>query len=50
VVKPNDGIIDYNIKNLLKSIFFHMNCHNPSLGLATKARACKVAGQKEAQD
>jgi hypothetical protein len=22
-------------------------CHNPCLGLATKARACKVAGQEE---
>ncbi len=22
-------------------------CHNPSLGLATKTRGCKVAGQKE---
>jgi len=22
------------------------NCHNPNLGLATKARACKVAGQE----
>ncbi len=21
-------------------------CHNPSLGLATKARACKVTGQE----
>jgi len=24
----------------------HIKCHNPSLGLATKARACKVAGQE----
>jgi hypothetical protein len=23
------------------------NCHNPNLGLATKAKACKVAGQEE---
>ncbi len=23
-----------------------MGCHNPSLGLATKAKACKGAGQK----
>jgi hypothetical protein len=22
------------------------SCHNPSLGLATKARGCKVAGQE----
>jgi hypothetical protein len=26
---------------------FQPNCHNPSLGLATKARACKVAGQEK---
>ncbi len=25
------------------------NCRNLSLGLATKARGCKVAGQKEIQ-
>jgi len=25
----------------------HEYCHNPSLGLATKARACKVASQKK---
>jgi len=25
-------------------------CHDPSLGIATKARACKGAGQKEAQE
>ncbi len=24
-----------------------MICHNPSLGLATKARGCKVANQKK---
>ncbi len=24
----------------------HAICHNPSLGLATKARGCKVAGQE----
>jgi hypothetical protein len=27
-----------------------VKCHNPSLGLATKARACKVAGQEEARE
>jgi hypothetical protein len=26
-----------------------MNSHNPSLGFATKARACKVAGQEGSQ-
>jgi hypothetical protein len=25
----------------------HVNCHNPSFGLVTKARGCKVAGQEE---
>jgi len=29
---------------------FQPNCHNPSLGLATKARACKVAGQEKKPD
>ncbi len=24
----------------------HHYCHNPNLGLMTKARACKVAGQE----
>jgi len=24
----------------------NFNCHNPSLGLATKVRACKVVGQE----
>jgi hypothetical protein len=24
----------------------HVKCHNPNLGLATKARACKVLGQE----
>ncbi len=32
-------------KAFTKVIFFY-DCHNPSLGLATKARACKVAGHK----
>jgi len=26
-------------------MIFH-SCHNPSLGLTTKARACKVVGQE----
>jgi hypothetical protein len=30
----------YSVTHLLQ------NCRNPSLGLATKARGCKVAGQK----
>jgi hypothetical protein len=25
-------------------------CHNPSLGITTKARVCKGAGQEEAQE
>jgi hypothetical protein len=28
------------------SMGFHEKCHNPSLGLVTKARACKGAGQE----
>jgi hypothetical protein len=27
-----------------------VGCRNPSLGLATKARACKVVGQEEARE
>jgi hypothetical protein len=29
-----------------KLVEANKECHNPSLGLATKARACKVAGQE----
>jgi hypothetical protein len=29
----------------VKGSNFHLKCHNPSLGLATNARGCKVAGQ-----
>jgi len=29
-----------------KSMTNHTNYHNPSLGLATKARVCKVASQE----
>jgi hypothetical protein len=32
---------DFNSK--IVNVYF---CHNPNLGLATKARACKVASQK----
>jgi len=32
------------IKHL--NIIIQLDCRNPSLGLATKARACKSAGQK----
>ncbi len=31
-------------------ILCNPTCRNPSLGLATKVRACKVAGPKEAQE
>ncbi len=31
-------------------VTFEMRCRNPSLGLATKARACKGAGQEEARE
>jgi len=27
-------------------VLFHTRCRNPNLGLATKARACKVVGQE----
>ncbi len=30
--------------------FADLVCYNPSLGLTTKARACKGAGQKKAQE
>jgi hypothetical protein len=29
---------------------FDRNCHNPSLRLTIKAKACKVTGQKEVQE
>jgi len=32
-----------NVKTIFKRVLF---CHNPSLGLAIKARAYKVAGQE----
>jgi hypothetical protein len=33
-------------KNVLSFLLCDIYYHNPSLGLATKARACKVAGQE----
>jgi hypothetical protein len=36
--------VRFRSKNNTHVLFFH--CYNPSLGLATKARACKVAGQE----
>jgi hypothetical protein len=30
----------------IKSSFMYTLCHNPNLGFATKARACKGAGQE----
>jgi len=38
------------LKDLIKRIFSFGYCRNPSLGLATKARVCKVAGQKGSQE
>jgi hypothetical protein len=39
-----------NIMNIVNHVCFlhpmNMLCHNLNLGLATKARACKVAGQE----
>ncbi len=34
--------VHYNTPNDL----VYVECHNPSLGLTTKARACKIAGQE----
>jgi len=31
---------------IMKHNLDHLLCHNPSLGLATKVRACKGAGQE----
>ncbi len=41
---------NYSLK-ILKSIKTPIPkmCHNPNLGLMTKARACKVAGQEGVQ-
>jgi hypothetical protein len=43
--------LDIGFRSISKSIVHwtlnhHCNCHNPSLGLTTKARACKVVGQE----
>jgi hypothetical protein len=35
-----------SLKNKQKTILKMERCHNPSLGLTTKARACKSAGQE----
>jgi hypothetical protein len=38
---------DVTMNNEISKISLaHKRCRNPSLGLATKARACKVAGQE----
>jgi hypothetical protein len=34
----------------LTLVIHYINCHNPSLGLATKARGCKVAAKWETQE
>jgi hypothetical protein len=34
-----------NLKNGTKTLFFNSLCRNPNLGLTTKTRGCKVAGQ-----
>jgi hypothetical protein len=40
-------MIIYGYSQLLLVIFYYFTlCHNPNLGLATKVRACKVAGQE----
>ncbi len=49
LVFPNLSI--YYEQYMAKSVVFldyynNVYCHNPSLGLATKARGCKVAGQE----
>ncbi len=38
---PKDGV-----KNICDIHLQHHSCRNPSLGLATKARVCKVADQE----
>jgi len=40
-----------NIPPIIDALaFIDLMCRNPSLGLVTKARACKGAGQKKAQE
>jgi hypothetical protein len=46
VVYTNAYILCSQISSLKKGNIQHF-CHNPSFGLATKARGCKVAGQEE---
>jgi hypothetical protein len=38
--------IDWLMWQLITTIACHYMCRNPNLGLATKARGCKVASQK----
>jgi len=40
-----NDLIEINIHTFYWT-FIYGSCRNPRLGLATKARACKVAGQK----
>ncbi len=36
-----------NVAYIIRPLFYSfIKCHNPSLGLAIKARACKIAGQE----
>jgi hypothetical protein len=56
-VHPNDKLqmVDAILEIIVLETTMHSNgkcnlgnCHNPSFGLTTKARACKGVGQKEA--
>jgi hypothetical protein len=43
----NGSMINENACEMFMSDVMEKGCHNPSLGLATKERACKDACQKE---
>jgi len=45
IAKSTSSKIDTNQKCFSFSILSKLECHNLSLGLATKARACKGTGQ-----
>ncbi len=45
-IPHDDAGIAFKFNNFIQVTFYHQ-CRNPSLGLMTKARGCKVAGQEK---
>jgi hypothetical protein len=40
-------LLDFKIFNIVYNVFIIKKCRNPSFGLVTKARGCKVTGQEK---